>query len=78
MYLFSDSSKACAIMSTNALAFLLLHKFRKGALLLDLITSFTQLRLQLLADNKDLGFSGDSKDVVEHAVSVFNFFFLTP
>lgn len=56
-------------MSTNALAFLLLNIHRDGVSLSDLTLSFDKLRNQLSATNKDTGFSGDSVDVIEHAVS---------
>jgi len=55
-------------MSTNALAFLLLTKFRKGAKLETLVGALEDLKRDFLAANKDVGFSGDSVDVINYAV----------
>ncbi|XP_073969574.1 glycerol-3-phosphate acyltransferase mino isoform X2 [Rhodnius prolixus] len=65
-----DCSRSTAVMSTNALAFLLLNIHRDGVSLSDLTLSFDKLRNQLSATNKDTGFSGDSVDVIEHAVDI--------
>lgn len=57
-------------MSTNSVAFLLLNKYRDGVSLNELVKSFDELRGQLASDNRDVGFSGESEDVVEYAVSI--------
>lgn len=56
-------------MSTNALAFLLLSKFRNGANIEELILALDELRNDLALVKRDLGFSGDSIDVILYAVS---------
>lgn len=56
-------------MSTNAVAFLLLNKFRTGATLAQLVAALDELRIELARANKDVGFSGDSVDVIYYAVS---------
>lgn len=57
-------------MATNSVAFLLLHKFRDGVTLKELVASLDQLRKQLASDNRDVGFTGESENVVEYAVRV--------
>lgn len=63
-------------MSTNALAFILLYKHRKGATREQLVESFEDLRQELASCGRDIGFSGDSIDVINYAVrfSVQKFF----
>lgn len=56
-------------MSTNAVCFLLLKKFRNGTTLDQLADNLSILRDKLSQANRDIGFSGNSKDVVKHAVS---------
>lgn len=56
-------------MSTNAVCFLLLKKFRNGTTLDQLADNLSILRNKLSQANRDIGFSGNSKDVVKHAVS---------
>lgn len=68
-HLIYDCAKACAIMSTNILAFLLLNKYRDGVRIEKLVISFDRLRKQLNSDSRDLGFSGNSIDVINNAVS---------
>ncbi|GLV32811.1 minotaur [Carabus blaptoides fortunei] len=65
-----DCAASTAIMSTNAVAFLLLNKFRKGATLSQLTTALDTLRTELSRANKDVGFSGDSVDVIYYAVEL--------
>ena len=67
-FFFSDSAKACAVMSTNMLAFLLLNKYREGVNIEELVIAFDKLRQQLTSDNKDVGFTGDSIDVINNAI----------
>lgn len=64
-----DCSQSTAIMSTNAIAFLLLNKFRNGASLEELVNSLNELRVDLDYARKDIGFTGDSVDVINYAVS---------
>ncbi|RWS14006.1 Glycerol-3-phosphate acyltransferase 1-like protein [Dinothrombium tinctorium] len=76
-----DAFNNSALMSTQLLAFLLLNKFRKGATLHQMTHSMSWLREQLKNRRRDVGFSGDSVDVVRHAcnllgkelISVFTF-----
>lgn len=55
-------------MSTNALAFLLLNKYREGAPLTELVAALDELREELNFVRKDLGFTGQSRDVINYAV----------
>lgn len=64
-----DCSQSTAVMSTNALAFLLLNKFRDGATVVELADALNLLRDELQCGRRDLGFSGDSLDVIHYAVS---------
>lgn len=57
-------------MSTNAVAFLLLHKHRDGVNIETLINSLDELRLDLNMSRKDLGFTGDSIDIVNYAIDL--------
>lgn len=65
-----DCTQSTAVMSTNAVAFLLLYYFRDGVPLSKLTFALDRLREELSSSKKDVGFSGESKDVVEHAVSL--------
>ncbi|XP_014253153.1 glycerol-3-phosphate acyltransferase 1, mitochondrial isoform X2 [Cimex lectularius] len=65
-----DCSQSTAVMSTNALAFLLLNIHRKGVTLADLTYSLDKLRDELISTGKDMGFTGESKDVLEHAIEL--------
>lgn len=56
-------------MSTNAISFLLLNKFRNGANIEELILALDELRNELALVKKDIGFTGDSIDVILYAVS---------
>lgn len=67
---FTDCWKSTAIMSTNAVSFLLLKKFRNGTTLKLLADDLSILCDKLSQANRDIGFSGNSKDVVKHAVSI--------
>lgn len=58
------------MMSTNTLAFLLLNKYRDGVTMDELVEAFDKLRQQLLWDNKDVGYTGESIDVINNAVSL--------
>lgn len=56
-------------MSTNAVCFLLLKKYRNGTTLQQLALDLSFMRDKLSRADRDFAFSGNSKDVVEHAVS---------
>lgn len=58
-------------MSTNALAFILLYKCRNGATLEELVDELDILKQELSSCGRDIGFSGDSVDVINYAVSTF-------
>lgn len=64
-----DSCAAMSIMSTNALAYLLLNKHRKGASLRDLSKSLAELREQL-SKRRDFGFEDDSEAVILRAAKL--------
>lgn len=70
LIIFVDASKTTAIMSTNAIAFLLLSKFRNGATLSQLVDELDNLRDYLNVQNRDVGFSGHSIDIIFSAVSI--------
>ncbi|XP_076036187.1 glycerol-3-phosphate acyltransferase mino isoform X2 [Oratosquilla oratoria] len=65
-----DSEKCQAIMSTNALSWLLLNLFREGASLATLTKALDTLRETLTARGRDTGFSGESREVVKHAAKL--------
>lgn len=65
-----DATKSTSIMSTNALAFLLLNKYRCGTTLSNLVRSLDELRRELMLAERDVGFSGESVDVLNHAVDL--------
>lgn len=62
-----DCSYATSIMSTNAVAYLLLNRFRKGASLKMIADTLTQLRLEI-GNKRDFAFSEESTEVVKNAV----------
>lgn len=62
-----DCSYATSIMSTNAVAYLLLNRFRKGAPLQLIADTLTQLRLEI-GNNRDFAFSEESTEVIKNAV----------
>lgn len=57
-------------MSTNAVSFLLLKKYRNGTTFEQLTKDVSIMRDKLSQADRDIGFSGNSKDVVQYAVSV--------
>ncbi|KAF2900464.1 hypothetical protein ILUMI_05716 [Ignelater luminosus] len=65
-----DCARSTTIMSTNAVAFLLLHKFRNGVRLEDLSAALDELRNELEKQQKDIGFSGDSLDVITYSIDI--------
>lgn len=64
-----DCSTATTVMSTNAVVFLLLHRFRNGITMDRLAKALDDLRDDL-EGRKDLAFSGHSKEVIEHVVKL--------
>ncbi|KGL76639.1 hypothetical protein N309_05032 [Tinamus guttatus] len=84
------ANKSCAVMSTHIVACLLLYRHRQGTDLSRLVEDFFSMKEEVLARDFDLGFSGNSDDVVMHAVHLLgncvnitntsrnNEFFITP
>lgn len=66
-----DCAQSTSVMSTNALAYLLLTKFRDGASIEKLVVALDDLRSELNYARRDIGFTGDSIDVINYAVSKF-------
>lgn len=64
-----DCASATAVMSTNAVAYLMLNRFRDGVILNVFVEAMDELRT-LLSGKKDIGFTGDSKDVIEYGVKL--------
>lgn len=65
-----DCAKATSVMTTNALGFLLLNRFRDGAPLSILAEALDELRLVLEGASRDLGFTGTSEDVIKYAAEL--------
>uniref|UniRef100_A0A1Q3FGU4 Putative glycerol-3-phosphate acyltransferase 1 mitochondrial n=2 Tax=Culex tarsalis TaxID=7177 RepID=A0A1Q3FGU4_CULTA len=65
-----DCAKATSVMTTNALAFLLLNRFRDGAPLSILAEALDEMRRVLEGDSRDLGFTGTSEDVIKYAAEL--------
>lgn len=65
-----DCASATSIMTTNALAFLLLTQFRDGATLSVLVEAMNQLRDDISRGNRDIGFTGSSEDVIRYAANL--------
>lgn len=61
-----DCAAATSVMSTNALAFLLLTRYRKGGEEQLIATALDELR-NSLSGCKDLGFSGESSHIIAYA-----------
>lgn len=68
-HLVFDSSCATTVMSTNIVAFLLLHRFRRGATMKELSLSLTELRQQI-GTERDCSFEGESEKVIARAVKL--------
>jgi glycerol-3-phosphate O-acyltransferase 1/2 len=62
-----DASNNMAMMSTQLLSFLLLTKFRKGATLRQLVPEMNWLREEAVKRKREVGFTGDSADVIRYA-----------
>lgn len=65
-----DCAKATSVMTTNALAFLLLNRFRDGAPLTILAEALDEMRAVLEGASRDLGFTGTSEDVIKYAAEL--------
>lgn len=65
-----DCAKATSVMTTNALAFLLLNRFRDGAPLAILAEALDEMRQILEGASRDLGFTGTSEDVIKYAAEL--------
>lgn len=57
-------------MCTQVLAFLLTTKYRRGGRLNDIVDDFHWLCQRVLASGRDIGFSGDPRDVVRYAAEL--------
>ncbi|PNF43320.1 Glycerol-3-phosphate acyltransferase 1, mitochondrial [Cryptotermes secundus] len=62
-----DCSSSTAVMSTNAVAFLLLNRFRNGVIMDKLVEAMEKLKKDLFYAGRDFGFTGDMVDVINHA-----------
>ncbi|KAM6951223.1 glycerol-3-phosphate acyltransferase 1, mitochondrial [Aplochiton taeniatus] len=62
------ANKSSAIMSTHIVACLLLYRHRQGVGLSKLVEDFFNMKEEILSRDFDLGFSGNSEDVVMHAL----------
>ncbi|XP_062533721.1 glycerol-3-phosphate acyltransferase 1, mitochondrial isoform X2 [Armigeres subalbatus] len=65
-----DCAKATSVMTTNALAFLLLNRFRDGAPLMMLTEALDELRSVLNTTSRDIGFTGASEDIIKYAADL--------
>lgn len=65
-----DCCRSTAVMSTNATSFLLLNLYRTGVELEVLVEAMDKLREQIKFSDRDVGFTGESVDVVNHAIDV--------
>ncbi|XP_070783314.1 glycerol-3-phosphate acyltransferase 1, mitochondrial isoform X1 [Enoplosus armatus] len=62
------ANKSSAIMSTHIVACLLLYRHRQGVVLSKLVEDFFNMKEEILSRDFDLGFSGNSEDVVMRAL----------
>ena len=65
-----DAGHSSAIMSTQMLAFILLNKYRKGATMRQLVPVMNWLREEAASKKMDVGFSGDTAEVIRYAVNL--------
>lgn len=66
---FLDCTQSTAVMSTNIVSFLLLSSFRDGGSIDEIALALDSMRTELEWSGRDCGFSGDSVDVINYAVS---------
>lgn len=64
-----DCAAATSVMSTNALAFLLLTRYRNGTTPHEIAKGLDDLR-NTLKGRKDIGFSGDSLHIINYAADL--------
>ncbi|TNN03509.1 glycerol-3-phosphate acyltransferase 1, mitochondrial [Takifugu flavidus] len=62
------ANKSSAIMSTHIVACLMLYRHRQGVVLSKLVEDFFSMKEEILSRDFDLGFSGNSEDVVMRAL----------
>ncbi|XP_071441819.1 glycerol-3-phosphate acyltransferase 1, mitochondrial isoform X2 [Hetaerina americana] len=65
-----DCARVTAYVSTNVVAFLLLNEFRRGVPIIQLADAVERLKERLRMRGRDVGFTGDSLDIVNHAVNL--------
>ncbi|XP_017778247.1 PREDICTED: glycerol-3-phosphate acyltransferase 1, mitochondrial isoform X1 [Nicrophorus vespilloides] len=65
-----DCANTQAIMSTNAVAFLLLNKYKQGVSMQELVDALDELKTELIAKNREIGFTGDYLDVINYAIEI--------
>uniref|UniRef100_A0A8C7QQC4 Glycerol-3-phosphate acyltransferase 1, mitochondrial n=1 Tax=Oncorhynchus mykiss TaxID=8022 RepID=A0A8C7QQC4_ONCMY len=66
------ANKSSAVMSTHIVACLLLYRHRQGVALSKLVEDFFNMKEEILSRDFDLGFSGNSEDVVMHALHLLD------
>uniref|UniRef100_A0A8C7YJR5 Glycerol-3-phosphate acyltransferase 1, mitochondrial n=1 Tax=Oryzias sinensis TaxID=183150 RepID=A0A8C7YJR5_9TELE len=64
----NPANKSSSIMSTHIVACLLLYRHRQGVVLSKLVEDFFNMKEEILSRDFDLGFSGNSEDVVMRAL----------
>lgn len=64
-----DCSYATSVMSTNAVAFLLLNKYRQGTTRTELSHTLTELRRQI-GNEQNFGFDDEAESVIKRAVEL--------
>ncbi|GAB6024948.1 hypothetical protein CHUAL_010050 [Chamberlinius hualienensis] len=69
-HILHDAVQSTALMSTNLTAFLLLNKYRKGVLMKTFVQDFTWLCEEIKDRGRNVGFTGSSLDVVNHAIGL--------
>ncbi|XP_044753741.1 glycerol-3-phosphate acyltransferase 1, mitochondrial isoform X3 [Coccinella septempunctata] len=65
-----DASQSTSVMATDAVAFLLLTRYRNGVSIEELATALDTLRQDLDFSQKELSFQGKSVDVINYAVDM--------
>lgn len=65
-----DASQSSALMSTQLLSFLLLSKYRKGATMRQLVPAMNWLRDEVILRKKEVGFTGETSDVIRYAYNL--------
>lgn len=63
-----DGQKCFSMMSTNAIAFLLLNKFRRGVTTQELGKEIEILVSEMLERGFDVAISGSTDEVIKHGV----------